>query len=107
MKLGLYLLWWFTTAHSVDLTWKDVNNPAGATTYNVYKVSGQCTPGVVFGTPLNAVGVSGMAYTDENVTPGVYCYTVRAVVSGMESDDSNLGVGAVKPFAVDLTVVVR
>lgn len=92
-------------ARTVTLNWNDTVNPAG-TTYAVYRATGQCS-----GTPTFtqiATGIAVKTYLDSNVSPGNYCYTVRAVAAGIESDNSNLAVAQVRPFAVTgLSVTVQ
>jgi hypothetical protein len=82
--------------HAIVLGWTDTINPAGTTTYNVYRATSLCpaapptsTPPAGF-TPI-ATAVTVTSYTDAAVVPStIYCYVVTAVVSGGgESAPSN------------------
>ena len=92
------------TTHSVTLTWLDSLNPAG-TTYSVYRASGLCS-----GTPSFAkliTGLSAKTFQDTTVTPGPFCYTVTAVVNGVESAQAtpvNPTVPAFTPTGLGATV---
>jgi len=56
-------------------------------TYNVFRGTSKGGEGT---TPINSTAISGVAYTDTNVTSGQsYFYTVEAVNSGGSSTASN------------------
>lgn len=84
-----------TDTHAATLTWQDSRNPTG-TTYNVYRADGLCS-----GTPSwskIASAVTAKTYEDTTVQPGNYCYTVTAVLNGMESAQSNWALAPVPSF---------
>jgi hypothetical protein len=75
------------STHGVTLTW-----PASASTdvtsYNVYKFTGACAPGIVF-TKLASTTAPVVTYTDTAVVAGgTYCYTETAVSPGGESPNN-------------------
>jgi hypothetical protein len=93
------------TQHAVTLNWADALNPAG-TSYNIYRASGGCS-GTPTYTKINAAPVTAKTYDDNGISPGNYCYVVRAEFSGIESADSNMALTAVRPFGVTITVIVK
>jgi len=94
------------TSHSVTLAWQDTLNPAGATTYSVYRAPGLCSGTPTFAKLATALTV--LTYQDSTVTPGNYCYQVTATVGGMESSPSNTAGAPVPSFApAQLTVTVK
>jgi uncharacterized protein (DUF2141 family) len=94
-----------TATHKVTLTWTDALNPAGSTTYTVYRATGLCS-----GTPTFsklATGVATLTFADSTVTPGNYCFAVSATVAGVESALSVSALATVPAFmptALQVTV---
>jgi hypothetical protein len=91
-----------TSTHAATLAWQDNLNPSG-TTYNVYRATGLCS-----GTPgfsKIASALSEKTYEDTTVQPGNYCYTVTAVLNGMESAQSNWALAPVPSFPPQLLSV--
>lgn len=77
-------------------------------TSNVYRADGTCplTPPPSGQTKLNLTPISGTSYTDSTVSAAkTYCYTVKAVLNGLESKDSNM-VTATVPLAPASSVTV-
>ena len=75
------------SGHCVKLAW---TGSVGATSYNVYRYTGVCSPLPTFGTAY-ATGLTANPWTDTSVTSGAtYCYTMTAVNSLGESADSGV-----------------
>ena len=83
-------------AHSVALAWLASTDPVAG--YNVYR--GTNPPGGEGATPINTTIITGLVFTDTNVTAGEKVdYVVTAVSSaGVESIHSNEAVATVPLF---------
>lgn len=93
---------------NVTLTWEDTKNPA-ATTYTVERFAGNCSESGSFASI--ASGVTAKTFQD-TVPLGRYCYRVKAVFSGLESEPSNTAGASAGPFSplnlqITLTVVIN
>jgi photosystem II stability/assembly factor-like uncharacterized protein len=78
-----------TTA--VNVSWDPY---PGATSYQLLKSSG--------GAPFSAISVAGTGYTDTSVTAGTtYLYKVRAVLSSVQTDPSNVDLATTATFTDD------
>lgn len=92
--------------HTVTLAWVDIQNPAGATSFSVYRATGVCSGSPSFSKIASAI--VARAYVDSTVTVGNYCYYVTAMSSGVESGASNQALAPVPSFAPQmLTVTVQ
>lgn len=93
------------TSHKITLTWSDTQNPAGSTTYSVYRAVGLCSGSPTFS--KLATGIATLTYIDLTATPGNYCFQVTATVGGVESAPSAsvlVPVPAFAPTALSFTV---
>jgi hypothetical protein len=62
--------------------WRDEGAGPGRG-YRVYRAAGPCTPPITF-TQIGSSSVPATFFDMTVPSPGVYCYTVRAVVAGVE-----------------------
>ena len=86
------------TTHNTTLAWTAPTDALPATTYNVYRAPGPCSPLPTF-TKI-APNVVGTTYVDTSVIPGaIRCYVVTAVTGGAESVYSNTAEAATPSFA--------
>lgn len=92
------------SGHSVKLTWVDSVNPAGQTSYTVYKATGACSSNSSFAKLTS--GVTALTFTDANVAFGTFCYQVTATVNGAEGAASNQAGATAAPGSVVLTITV-
>jgi len=98
MKRLLILLTTLTlqaqSPHSVTLTWDDAINPPDLVTYTIYRSQGLCSGNITFA--KIATGIVPHTFVDTTVITGNYCFTVTAVVSGIESAQTT-PLGAIVP----------
>jgi hypothetical protein len=92
------------SGNKVTVTWVDGLNPAGATTYSVYRAVGLCSGTPTFAKLATGVGVK--TYDDLTPIPGSLCYSVSAVDNGVESalaPSSAVAVPAMAPTGLQIT----
>jgi len=77
-------------AQNVTLTWTAPQNPVSQTGYTLHRGTTLLTT-----TPTNTLN-----YTDQNVTPGTYTYSVRAVYSGGTSEPATAQAVVLEPVVL-------
>lgn len=76
-------------SHVVNLSWT-ASSTSGVSAYNVYRGMSSTSLAQI------ATGVTGVSYTDANVTAGTtYYYAITALAAGQESADSNLATATI------------
>lgn len=68
-------------------TWQD-SAAAPNRGYRIYRAAGPCTLPITF-TQVHSSSVPATFFDMTVPSPGIYCYTVRAVVDGVEEDNPN------------------
>ena len=93
--LATFTLSAFAQGGAVPMSWTASVTPGAS--YNMWRAPGPCTPTPANFVKINAVPITGTAYTDQNVPLGLWCYRSTAFVGTLESVPSNLYGATVNP----------
>lgn len=91
-------------AHSASVSWTASADAQSGLTYTIARGTGACTPTVPTLTVL-ASGLTATSYVDSSVVPGVYCYSITAVMGGQTS--APLQGSGIIPVAAPSTIVIQ